>query len=145
MISTSFELLERLPPLKKRRRPNIACLVGFLFGGIGLAIYFRTFVDFILLLAFEAVALIMLGSSDPSYAYLIYFLQCAIAGLYGFFRAETSNRMLEPAGGAPRPAAQPAPVPTPRAAVDEPIVLLKRHRRRPAESDLPIELKRRGS
>ena len=40
---------------------TFAALVGFLFGGIGLGIYFRTFVDVALPFLFGFVALMILG------------------------------------------------------------------------------------
>jgi hypothetical protein len=36
-----------LPPPRKQRSPAVAAIVGFLFGGVGLALYFRTVADFV--------------------------------------------------------------------------------------------------
>lgn len=40
-------LLENLPPIKEKKNPLIAGVLGFLFGGIGLGLYFRTWQDFV--------------------------------------------------------------------------------------------------
>jgi hypothetical protein len=39
------KLLQILPPLRGPKDPGVASVVGFLTGGIGLGIYFRSFID----------------------------------------------------------------------------------------------------
>jgi len=41
------KLLEDLPPIKEKKNPVLAGILGFLFGGIGLGIYFQSFKDFL--------------------------------------------------------------------------------------------------
>ena len=40
------ELVSHLPPLRTRKNPVIAGLLGFLFGGVGLGLYLGTWSDF---------------------------------------------------------------------------------------------------
>ncbi|MFT6895855.1 MAG: hypothetical protein ACJA13_000252 [Paraglaciecola sp.] len=39
VIEKIFSILNKLPPVKKEKNPNLAALIGFLFGGIGLLVY----------------------------------------------------------------------------------------------------------
>jgi hypothetical protein len=45
-----------LSPPRKQRNPAVAAIVGFLFGGIGLALYFRTAVDFVIPVLYALVS-----------------------------------------------------------------------------------------
>jgi hypothetical protein len=79
-------LLDRLPPLKRERSPGVALVLGLLAGGIGIGIYFRSFLDG----AVPLVVVILsakLGGSGVAFG-------AAIAGAYGALRAVSSNRQL---------------------------------------------------
>ncbi len=39
-------LLEDLPPIREKKNPLIAGILGFLFGGVGLGLYFQSWKDF---------------------------------------------------------------------------------------------------
>jgi hypothetical protein len=85
--------LRALPVLKKTKNPTTALIVGFLFGGVGLAIYFRKIIDFFI----PVFAVIML---EIFYSQLrgngeLYVLGGAIvAAAYGYMRATSSNQAL---------------------------------------------------
>jgi hypothetical protein len=86
-----------LPPLRKPKSPGLAAIVGVLFGGVGLAIYFRSLRD---LLPLEVVgALVIVGSTiagtQPLDVLSVVGLPAAIfGGSYGYWRADSSNRRL---------------------------------------------------
>jgi hypothetical protein len=101
-----FELLVKglgkLPVLKRDRSPNVAAAVGFLLGGVGLGIYFRSFIDFLVPLAI-VIGLAATSSVIAGLASLGWLAGAVIAGLYGYFRAQQSNERR-----APNPATAPA-------------------------------------
>jgi hypothetical protein len=90
---------KNLPPLKRERHPMAAAVLGFLFGGIGLAIYLRSWVDAGLAVA-SIVALDVVVSMGLEVGMLPILLALA---QYGFVRAEASNRLLRGEGLAPAP------------------------------------------
>jgi hypothetical protein len=81
-----------LPPLRTAKSPGVACLIGFVFGGIGLAIYLRSLMDGIL----PIVAVILFALFTGSELGMLG--GAAFAGLYGLFRVLHSNAKLEEAG-----------------------------------------------
>ena len=94
------QLLESLEPVGRDTNPNLACVIGFLFGGVGLAVYFRTVVDLVIPVAivlFAAVSITALGA-------LGWVAGAIVAAVYGYLRAVTSNEKrasLQPVGAAP--------------------------------------------
>lgn len=89
-MGTALTVLNKLPVLKKRRLPSLAFAIGFLFGGVGLGLYFRSFIDFLAPIA-VILALSLAGYGVGSGGYLV---GAFIAGLYGAFRAANSNDRL---------------------------------------------------
>jgi hypothetical protein len=87
VISAIGQVLDLLPPLKSHRRPNVACLVGLLAGGVGLAVYFRTVVDFIVPVGIAIVTFVVLGDVGVIGGSII-------SAFYGFARAQNSNERL---------------------------------------------------
>jgi hypothetical protein len=85
-------ILPTLPPLRERKHPGLAALIGALTGGLGLAIYFKSLRD--LLPVEVAGGLVMVGSlvagADP--LSVVPYVVPVVGGLYGFFRAHSSNR-----------------------------------------------------
>lgn len=78
-------------PLPKRRNAAAAAVIGLTFGGIGIGIYFRSFLDFVLCSALTmimSIAFVVTGSSMT-----LLLCMCAPA-LYGFHRVRTSNVRL---------------------------------------------------
>jgi hypothetical protein len=93
---TIAEAVEKhLPPLAEPKRPGLAAIIGVLFGGVGLAIYFRSLRD---LLPLEIVGtLVIVGSAIVGVPLLdvlsVAAMPAAIfGGSYGYWRADSSNR-----------------------------------------------------
>lgn len=91
-MTAPHAVLDELPVLGGPTSPLPAALIGFLTGGIGLAIYFKSFRD---LFPVEVVAgLAVLGALvagvNPLYVEVI--VVAVAGGLYGWWRARTSNR-----------------------------------------------------
>jgi hypothetical protein len=80
-------------PLGKVRSPATAAVIGFLFGGLGLGIYFRSFIDFII-----PIAVVIFASAFLHAAGVVG--GAVAASCWGYFRALNSNAKL---------AASPAP------------------------------------
>lgn len=91
MIEKIFAVLDKLPPLKKEKNPNLAAIIGFLFGGIGLLIYGFSFIDMLIGISITILVWLSFQGIDPL---LGYFGGMIVAGLYGYFRALSSNRNL---------------------------------------------------
>jgi hypothetical protein len=99
-----WRLLNRLPPLKRRTKPWLAAVLGFLFGGFGVALYLRRSVDVIIGIVL-LVPLSLAGSqlstgqqaADESLPAWAWFVEGSSA-FYCYLRAVSSNRRLE-AGG----------------------------------------------
>lgn len=79
-----------VPPLSRRRNPTVALIVGFLFGGVGLAIYFRSLLDGILAVTVFVVSTSQFAASGS-------LATCAIIGIWGYLRAHSSNARLDAA------------------------------------------------
>ncbi len=91
MIDFTNWLFEHMPPLNGAKNPQLAAVLGFFFGGIGLGIYFMSFVDFLIpiLISILLFAVLQgLASMDTTIAWLV---GAIIAGLWGFFRVVNSN------------------------------------------------------
>jgi hypothetical protein len=87
MFPTIEQVLEKLPPVTRKTSPNLACLVGLLAGGIGLALYFRTFVDLVIPVAIAVVTFV-------AFADVGVIGGAIIAAMYGFARSHNSNERL---------------------------------------------------
>jgi hypothetical protein len=99
-MDTVTTFFNKLPALKKDKSPNVAGVIGFLFGGIGLAFYFWSFID----LLFPVTVVVCLAVLLKGGGWLIGAL---LAGTYGYFRAQTSNAAR---ASAPTPSATAHPV-----------------------------------
>ncbi len=87
MLEVIEKLMDALPSLKSEKKPTLSLVIGLLFGGIGLGIYFRSFVDFILLLGILIALTYSVGDAGVVAGAIV-------AGLYGYFRAVNSNKKL---------------------------------------------------
>lgn len=74
-----------MPPPRRKRSPAAAAIVGFLFGGIGLGLYFRSVLDFIIPVLC-ALASMALGAAAVS-GRLGYLAGALIAARWGYYRA----------------------------------------------------------
>ena len=94
MIEFAKWLFHVLAPLGGRKNPQIAAVLGFLFGGIGLGIYFLSFVDFLIPLGITIVlAVVLPGLVDIDTGLAILF-GSIVAALWGYLRVVDSNSRL---------------------------------------------------
>jgi hypothetical protein len=92
-----WELFGRLPPLGRRRTAWVAALVGFLFGGFGIALYFRRQADLLVGLVFLIpLFLATRGEGDEATFGWWYWPFATLAATYCVLRVESANRQLEP-------------------------------------------------
>jgi len=80
-----------LPPLRARKRPWLAFVLGFLFSGIALGIYFRSWVDLVVPTAIWLALIVTPGDAG-------FWAGAVIGGLWGLLRAINANERLS-AGG----------------------------------------------
>ena len=91
-----WELFGRLPPLGRRRAAWIAALVGFLFGGFGIALYFRRQADVLVGLVFLIPLFLATRGEDEDMAFGWWYWPFAtLAATYCVLRVESANRRLE--------------------------------------------------
>jgi hypothetical protein len=88
MIEAIEKLMNSLPPIHSRKNPSLALIIGFAAGGVGLGIYFRSVVDFMLPVGIAFATVHIFGD----YGWLG---GAILASLYGFFRALSSNKQLD--------------------------------------------------
>jgi hypothetical protein len=100
-------VLGRLPPLKKRKNPSLACVIGFLTGGIGLGLYFWSIVDVLIPVAIALLLLKVVGPAGILGGALV-------AALYGYARAATSNDRLAARDAVSTAGVDPAKAPSAR-------------------------------
>jgi hypothetical protein len=60
----------------------VACIIGFVFGGLGLAVYFRNVVDLFFPVGVAIAAMLVIGVDIGFVAGAI------VAALYGYFRVQ---------------------------------------------------------
>ncbi len=80
----------RMRPLRKERNPVTAAIVGFLFGGIGLGLYFKSVIDFLIPVAF-AIATTAVAAVTAKQTAIGFIGGCLIAARWGYHRARQSN------------------------------------------------------
>lgn len=91
MHSFISQAMNRLPVLGKEFNPLLAGLLGFLFVGIGLALYIRSWRDLLVSWLVGLVVLLLAALIWPD----IYWLLSGIAiGVYGYLRVFNSNERL---------------------------------------------------
>lgn len=79
--------VQHAPPLKEKKSPLVAFVLGFLFGPFGVGIYTRSWMDFFVCLV--AVLCITVGTGGCA----ALFAWC-LAGAYGALRVHFSNEKL---------------------------------------------------
>jgi len=96
-MTVSEAVLKKFPPLTGPKRPGLAAIIDVLFGGVGLAIYFRSLRD---LLPLEVVTILVIVGSAITGVPLLDTLSVVatpaaiFGGSYGYWRADSSNRRL---------------------------------------------------
>lgn len=82
------QVVKELPPLRERKNPFLAFVLGLAFGPLGPAIYFKSAKDFFICLGFVVV-----GICFFTIGVFAGWLLCAF---YGAWRAHTSNENSVP-------------------------------------------------
>jgi hypothetical protein len=79
-----------LPPVKKERSPVKAAIIGVLFGGLGLGLYFKSVIDFLIpmLLYIASMAVLTVNTTGSAVGVLG---AATVAGRWGYYRARQSN------------------------------------------------------
>ena len=83
------------PVLGRRTSPQWAAVFGFVLGGIGLGLYFRSFIDFIVPIAIAIIASLVTIKMVGADIQLGWLPGAIIASLYGTFRSTDSNRRID--------------------------------------------------
>ena len=91
MLEQIAQIMNPLPPLRATTRPWLAFVLGFLFNGIALGIYFRSWVDLIVPTVIWLVLIATPGDAG-------FWAGAVIGGLWGLLRAVNANERLS-AGG----------------------------------------------
>jgi hypothetical protein len=87
----AFDIADAMPPLKTRKSPAAAAVIGFAFGGLGLGIYFGTILDFVVPFT---ILVILFFFAFPTAGLALLFLPFVCA-LWGYKRAAGSNARLD--------------------------------------------------
>ncbi|MEI2777483.1 MAG: hypothetical protein V9G19_16195 [Tetrasphaera sp.] len=90
MVTEVGTLMSKLPP-PHGKSAGLAAVIGFLAGGIGLAIYFRNIIDLLLPLGIAIVAVAILG--DPGWL-----AGAVLSAIYGFYRVVEAEGRSDAAG-----------------------------------------------
>ena len=76
--------LKALPKLDKPKDPTTAAILGFLFGPVGLGIYFKSFLDFFISLGLLILMTILIPGVGIVPGWIF-------SAAFGYFRAEASH------------------------------------------------------
>jgi hypothetical protein len=76
-----------LPPVQSRKNPWLAFVLGFLFSGVALGIYFRSWIDFIVPTVIWLVLIVTPGDAG-------FWIGAFIGGVWGLLRVVNSNERL---------------------------------------------------
>jgi len=84
-----------LPPLRKERSPAKAAIIGLLFGGLGLGLYFKSVIDFVIPVLFSiATAVVGLAVAHKTGSTVGFFGAYTVTARWGYKRARQSNTRL---------------------------------------------------
>lgn len=95
MLEIGQALWGKVPPVARPTNPNLAAVLGLLFGGIGLGIYFRSVLDALVPIAIALILAFVIGDVG-------FWGGVVLAGLYGYMRSLESNERLAHPVIAPR-------------------------------------------
>ena len=87
MLEQIARIMNPLRPLRARKTPWLAFVLGFLLSGIALGIYFRSWVD----LVPTIIWLVLIATPGDAG----FWAGAVIGGLWGLLRAVNSNERLE--------------------------------------------------
>jgi hypothetical protein len=83
----NLKTIDSFPPLRTKVNPSLAFVLGFLFSGVGLGIYFRSRVDLIV----PSIVWVILIAALEGQGLLV---GTVIGGLWGLLRTVSSNKRL---------------------------------------------------
>jgi hypothetical protein len=90
IVGGLFRIADQLEPLDGIKNPFVAAACGFLFGGIGLGLYLKSFKDFLIPFALLfAVAILGIPTGEALMLFVPF-----IWAAYGYYRVKTSNESL---------------------------------------------------
>lgn len=87
MLEIGLAIWDKVPPVARRTNPNMAAVIGLVFGGIGLGIYFRNVLDTLVPVAIAVILGLMIGDVGVVGGIVL-------AGMYGYMRSLESNDRL---------------------------------------------------
>jgi hypothetical protein len=87
LVERIARIMDSFPSLADRKRPWLAFVLGFLFSGIALGIYFRSWIDLIVPTVVWLVLIATPGDAG-------FWLGAVVGGLWGLLRALNSNERL---------------------------------------------------
>jgi hypothetical protein len=87
MLQQISQVMDPLPPSKTKKRPWLAFVLGFLFSGIALGLYFRSWIDLVVPTAIWVVLIATPGDAG-------FWIGAIIGGMWGLLRAVNSNERL---------------------------------------------------
>lgn len=90
VVEKPYYLLNPLPPLPRPVNPWVALVLGFFLSGVGIALYFRTWIDLFASIVLVVVTVLPVFLVDAATG-VTYFTTAALPALYGFFRARASE------------------------------------------------------
>jgi hypothetical protein len=90
MFEYLVKQLQYLPPLRGKKNPIWALAIGFLTGGVGLGIYFRSLIDSLV----PILLTIGVGYYSDQALYLGWMLGPSVTAVYGYARVQDSNLRL---------------------------------------------------
>ena len=92
---------ERMRPLRKERNPVKSAIIGILFGALGVGLYFRSMIDFLIPMAFFIATVTVawyaaskIGGASGHAVHVVGIGAYTIAGRWGYYRARQSNARL---------------------------------------------------
>jgi hypothetical protein len=90
IVGGLFSIADQLEPLNGIKNPFVAAACGFLFGGIGLGLYLKSFKDFLIPFALLFAVAILGVPTGEALMLAVPFIWAA----YGYYRVKTSNAKL---------------------------------------------------
>ena len=96
MLEGIARIMDPLPSLRERKRPGLALILGFLFSGVGLWVYFgfRSLVDLIVPTTIWAIGIGLDNALPSVLGDALFWGGAIIGGVWGLLRVVNSNERL---------------------------------------------------